>query len=233
MAACGMLSKGMDWQDATGITAMGCGANMRIAPIGLHPGLGPRTARDLAQLAAVITHGHPGAVVATALTADAIRAVRQGYSGSALLDLLLGQCEPGMTSYYPHWVLGDLWEQSEYGSPEAYMKAGYQICAAALSKAARALEQGWAGHTDPCSITGQAWTAPEALAGAVLCTAGLWDEPVAVLQRAACSNGDSDSLAAIAGNIRGAAEDVTWPQDWVDVLEVKPKAELYKLAEAL
>lgn len=232
MSACRLLAKGFDWQDATGIDAMGCGANMRVAPIALCSDYGPRTARDIAQLSSVITHAHPGAVAATALTADAIRAAQQGYTGTGLLDLLLTQCTPGMTNYYPHWVLGDLWEQSEYTSPEAYMNAGYEICARYLHRAAAALGRGWAGQTDPCIITGEAWTAPEALAGAVLCAAGLWDNPVEILQRAACSNGDSDSLAAIAGSIRGAGG-AEWPQEWVDHLEAKPVAELRKIAAAL
>jgi ADP-ribosylglycohydrolase len=60
----------------------------------------------------------------------------------------------------------------------------------------------------------------------------LWDEPVKVLQRAAVSSGDSDSLAAIAGNIVGAAG-VEWPSNWVFQLETGPVNELYKLAEQL
>lgn len=232
LRACENMLKGLDWQDATGIDAMGCGANMRVAPIALHSAMGPRTARDIAQLSSAITHAHPGAVAATALTVDAIRAASQGFHGRDLLDYLISQCRPALNNYYPHWVLGDLWEQSEYSSPEAYMRAGYTICAQYLDNAQAALNHGWAGDTDPCLITGEAWTAPEALAGAVLTAVGLWDAPVEVLQRAACSNGDSDSLAAIAGSIRGAAG-VEWPQEWVSQLETRPVNELRKIAKAL
>jgi ADP-ribosylglycohydrolase len=106
------------------------------------------------------------------------------------------------------------------------------LCKDYLLTARAALNLGWKGDTDPCEITGGAWIAPEALAGAMLCVVGLWDEPVKVLQRAAVSSGDSDSLAAIAGNIVGAAG-VEWPSNWVFQLETGPVNELYKLAEQL
>lgn len=232
MRACAKLGMGMTWQDATDIQTMGCGANMRVAPIALAQNIGPRTARDYAMLSSAITHAHPGALAATALTADAIRAVSEGYEGRALLDFLLTQCRSGCDGYYPHWALGDLWDQSVYNTPEAYMQAGFVICAKYLARAEVALNSGWAGDTDPCMITGEAWTAPEALAGAVLTVVGLWGNPVAVLQRAACSNGDSDSLAAIAGNIRGASG-VQWPTEWSDQLEIGPARELHKIAREL
>jgi ADP-ribosylglycohydrolase len=232
MRACSNLRAGLAWEDATGMDAMGCGANMRVAPIALNTVMGPHTARGLAHLSSAITHAHPGALAATALTADAIRAAALGIKGRDLLDYLISHCRPELNTNYPAWVLGDLWSQSKFGTPESYMQAGYTICARLLYKVEAALNDGWDGQTDPCTITGEAWTAPEAFAGAVLCTVGLWDDPMAVLQRAACSNGDSDSLAAIAGNIRGAAG-VEWPESWVSELETKPVLELQKIAREL
>lgn len=229
MRACHNLSQGLHWSDATDIDTMGCGANMRVAPIALwsHGG----SLIDLAYLSSAVTHAHPAALASATLTVAAIQAASNGMEGTEILDLLINICRnPGP---YPHDVLGDLYEQSEYGtSPEAYLRVGYEIVKGYLLSARTALHLGWKGDTDPCEITGQAWTAPEALAGAMLCAVGLWDEPVKVLQRAAVSNGDSDSLAAIAGNIRGAAG-VHWPDNWVHTLEAAPVNELYKLADQL
>lgn len=229
MRACDMLRDGFTWQDATDINTMGCGANMRVAPIALAQDL-YESPINLAYLSSAITHAHPAALASAALTVAAILGAYDGMEGREILDLLIEICRaPGP---YPKAVLGDLWEQSEYGSSTAYLRAGYEECKGYLLSARDALNHGWAGDSDPCQITGEGWTAPEALAGAMLCTVGLWEEPVKVLQRAAVSNGDSDSLAAIAGNIRGAAG-VEWPTEWVSQLETGPVQELHKIAEGL
>jgi ADP-ribosylglycohydrolase len=230
MRACAKLDQGFPWYDATDIHSMGCGANMRVAPIALMSEVGLLIQRDLAALSAAVTHGHPAAVVAAMLTVETIVATQEGMTGREILEEAVKLCTTHRLPYPK--VLGDLWVQSEYGSAAAYMEAGYMECVKWLFKAAAAIELGWKGQCDPCDITGQAWTAPEALAGALLCVAGLWDNPVEVIQRAAVSNGDSDSIAAIAGNIRGAAG-VEWPKNWVHSLESGPVRELRHLALSL
>ena len=40
LRACELLASGLAWRKATGETSKGCGANMRVAPMGLMPGLG-------------------------------------------------------------------------------------------------------------------------------------------------------------------------------------------------
>jgi ADP-ribosylglycohydrolase len=232
MRACDMLRDGYTWQDATDINTMGCGANMRVAPIALSNDL-YESPINLAYLSAAVTHAHPAALAAAGLTVAATLGAYDGMEGMELLDFLIEESlNAHLRTSYPTRVLGDLWEQSEYHSSKEYLRAGYDLCAKYLMEAQNALRHGWAGDSDPCQITGEGWTAPEALAGAMLCTVGLWDKPVQVLQRAAVSNGDSDSLAAIAGNIRGAAG-VEWPTEWVDQLETGPAQELRKLAEQL
>jgi ADP-ribosylglycohydrolase len=217
------------WQQATDINTMGCGANMRVAPIGLY--MNPiADLIDLAYLSSAMTHAHPAALASAALTTAAVTGAYDGMNGREILDLLIEICRaPGP---YPKTVLGDLWKQSEYSSSTAYLRVGYELCKGYLLSARAALNLGWAGHCDPCEITGDGWTAPEALAGAMLCTVGLWDKPVQVLQRAAVSRGDSDSLASIAGNIRGAAG-VEWPEHLVSRLEQAPVRELHTIAKAL
>jgi ADP-ribosylglycohydrolase len=232
MRACNNMAKGLHWSDATDINTMGCGANMRVAPIALiqDPGVGSRI--NLAYLSSAVTHAHPAALASAALTVMAISGAYDGMNGREILDMLIELCRDHHNNHYPTDVLGDLWEQSEYGSARAYLRAGYEECKGYLLSARTALNIGWKGDTDPCEITGQGWTAPEALAGAMLCVAGLWDNPVQVLQRAAVSNGDSDSLAAIAGNIRGAAG-VEWPYEWSHGLETGPTRELWHLSMSL
>lgn len=231
MAACGKLAKGQSWQQATDINTMGCGANMRVAPIALYKNPYTPPPVDLTYLSAAQTHAHPAALAAAGLTTAAISGAYDGMTPQEILNMLLLMCQPGYATY-PLMTLGSLWAQSEYDSARGYMQAGYNLCGFYLRKADAALRKGWKGQTDPCTITGDGWIAPQALAGAVLCAVGLWDKPVQVLQRAAVSNGDSDSLAAIAGNIRGAAG-VEWPEYLVSQLEAAPLLELHKLAKAL
>jgi ADP-ribosylglycohydrolase len=55
----------------------------------------------------------------------------------------------------------------------------------------------------------QSWVAEEALATALLCVLLYPDDPVAALSRAATTSGDSDSIAALAGAITGAAHGIS------------------------
>ncbi|OBY33443.1 hypothetical protein ACT18_00375 [Mycolicibacter kumamotonensis] len=45
------------------------------------------------------------------------------------------------------------------------------------------------------------------------------DHPVRALRRAALTDGDSDSIAAIAGSVLGAIHDDPWPSEWHERLE--------------
>ena len=68
--ACGGLSLGKEWVRATVPGSKGCGANMRVTPIGLVPMLSSSTRAGAAQLQAAITHGHPTGLAASELTAS-------------------------------------------------------------------------------------------------------------------------------------------------------------------
>jgi ADP-ribosylglycohydrolase len=57
--ACYALEEGISWQQATIPESKGCGANMRVAPVGILPledGLTPQTRAGIAQLQAAFTH---------------------------------------------------------------------------------------------------------------------------------------------------------------------------------
>ena len=69
LTACARLKLGMPWTQATVADSKGCGANMRVAPVGLVPNIAPQTRAALAQFQAALTHGHPTALAASDLTA--------------------------------------------------------------------------------------------------------------------------------------------------------------------
>jgi ADP-ribosylglycohydrolase len=64
LRACAELTRGVRWQDATVIGSKGCGANMRVTPVGLLD-VDLDTLAGLAQLQAGLTHGHPTGLAAS------------------------------------------------------------------------------------------------------------------------------------------------------------------------
>ena len=71
-------------------------------------------------------------------------------------------------------------------------------------------------------LTGEGWIAEEALATALLCFLLFVDEPVTALRRAACTAGDSDSIACLAGAFAGAYTGAdAWPTEWADRIEYR------------
>ncbi|MFD0823782.1 ADP-ribosylglycohydrolase family protein, partial [Micromonospora zhanjiangensis] len=88
LRACGKLADGGPWQRATEGRSKGCGANMRVTPVGLMPGYDLDTLAGVAQLQAGLTHGHPTALAASELTAYAVRMLRDGAAVGDLPGLL-------------------------------------------------------------------------------------------------------------------------------------------------
>jgi ADP-ribosylglycohydrolase len=211
LRACGNLAEGLRWQDATMTDSKGCGANMRVTPVGLVPGLTDEQRAGAAQLQAAITHGHPTGLAASELTAFACRWLADGTKPGDLLAALRQHCADQRTVYHERW-LGDLWMQPTVTSPEKFIARGWDECAAALDVVAAAPFVSWG---DPCELTGAGWIAEEALATALYCYLASPEEPVRAIARGATSSGDSDSIACLAGAFAGAALGMAaWPASW-------------------
>ncbi|GGW41914.1 MULTISPECIES: ADP-ribosylglycohydrolase family protein [Streptomyces] len=206
------------WQDASQIGSKGCGANMRVAPLGLAPGLSDEQRAGAAQLQSGLTHGHPTALAASDLTAHAVRLLAQGAEPVGLVGLLRSYALDNRTRYHHRW-LGDLWTRSQDPTPEHFIARGWDDCLGVLERLQEALRSP-SPETDPCLATGDGWIAEEALATGLLCFLLFPDEPVTALRRAACSAGDSDSIACLAGAFAGAyAGADAWPTEWADRIE--------------
>ncbi|MEU8816507.1 ADP-ribosylglycohydrolase family protein [Actinoplanes sp. NPDC048796] len=229
LRACAALEAGGPWQQATQAGSKGCGANMRVTPVGLVPNLTDDQRAGAAQLQAGLTHGHPTGLTASELTAYAVRWLADGMAPGDLLGALRDRCDSQRKTYRDQW-LGDLWRQPGIGSPEEFIAHGWDETAAALDRVAVALAAGnFAG--DPCLATGEGWIAEEALATALYCYLISPEEPVAVLGRGAASSGDSDSIACLAGAFAGAALGMAaWPAGWEDRIEYADR--LTRLAAA-
>ncbi|GGJ02784.1 ADP-ribosylglycohydrolase family protein [Streptomyces brasiliensis] len=221
LKACSLLKEeGRVWQDASQIGSKGCGANMRVAPIGLAPGLSDEQRAGAAQLQAALTHGHPTALAASDLTAHAVRLLAQDAEPTGLVGQLRSYAYDSRGHYHHEW-LGDLWTRAQDPTPEHFIGRGWDDCLAALDRLQDALRTP-SPETDPCLATGAGWIAEEALATGLLCFLLFVDEPVTALRRAACSSGDSDSIACLTGAFAGAhlgAE--AWPTPWADRIEYR------------
>ncbi|MEV4039484.1 ADP-ribosylglycohydrolase family protein [Streptomyces umbrinus] len=219
LVACEKLKReGLPWQDASQIHSKGCGANMRVAPLGLISGLSDEQRAGAAQLQAALTHGHPTALAASDLTAHAVRLLAQGAEPTGLVGQLRSYAYENRTRYNERW-LGDLWTRSQDPTPTHFISRGWDECLEVLERLQTALRSP-SPETDPCLTTGAGWIAEEALATGLLCFLLFVDEPVTALRRAACTSGDSDSIACLAGAFAGAYLGAdAWPTEWADRIE--------------
>jgi len=224
LRACAGLSEGTPWVEATMAGSKGCGANMRVTPVGLVSGITSETRAGAAQLQAALTHGHPTGLAASELTAYATWLLLSGMRPEDLPGALRARAEQQREVYHEAW-LGDLWKRGTDGSAESFMARGWDDCLAVLTLLERAL-MARDRASDPCLATGEGWIAEEALATALLCFLLFLDDPRAALRRAATTCGDSDSIAALAGAFAGAAYGIeAFPADWRERIEYAHRLE--------
>ncbi len=171
----------------------GCGGAMRVAPIGLLPDrYGPAEAFQLAARAAALTHGHPSGYWSAAVVAGTVRGLLDGAEPVAAITACLELL------------------RGQPGGEETLVAVttALELAAADVAPgvALRRLGEGWVGE--------------EAVAVAVYAALKGDDFP-RVLAIAANHDGDSDSTAAIAGQLYGAWKGLeTLPHDWVVDLDV-------------
>jgi ADP-ribosylglycohydrolase len=220
LTACEELQEGKSWLEASQISSKGCGANMRVMPVGLL-NVDASTRAGIAQLQAAVTHGHPTGLAAADLTAFVIADLANGGWPDGLPERVRRYAEAQREIYRAEW-LGDLWMRAVMmRTPEMYVAHGWSECLGVLDRLDAALAK-MDRQSDPCLATGAGWIAEEAFATALLCFLMYPDEPLAVIRRAAVTSGDSDSIACIAGAFAGALHGLeSWPTDWIERIEYR------------
>lgn len=226
------IARGQHWNDGGAQNSAGCGAVMRLAPAAFAP---LETRRGLAVLQAVVTHHHPKAALSALLLCDAFSAA----GDTALLEQANNSIRTLRSELPSNWrddrflnqVLSLLTRD-----PHAYLSSALgdepgrrgptltDAFAAASHKFSESLQStGWLG--DPCAGVGEGWDAATATALGLLVAdlnyAGRLDA-VEAIGWAATSNGDSDSIATLAGALIGAAHD--HPEFWKTV-DLQPRFE--------
>ncbi len=177
----------------------GCGGVMRVAPVGLFASMigGDDRVFGMAADAAALTHGHPSGYLSAGHLAVTIASLLRGDRLPAALDAADVQ----------------LRAREHHGE------------VAEAVAAARALAAKGRPTPEEVESLGGGWVAEEALALAVCCALAAQDFADGVLL-AANHSGDSDSAAAITGNLLGAELGVTAiPAAWLDELELRLEIE--------
>ncbi|MGH1395663.1 MAG: ADP-ribosylglycohydrolase family protein [Trichormus sp.] len=219
ISSCEELATGITWQEATRKDSKGCGANMRVAPVGLLK-LDSTKRAAIAQFQAALTHGHPTALAASDLTATAIAFLTQRCTPQDLPSQLYKYALSQRSIYHVDW-LGDLWQQPYINTPEEFISRGWDECLAILDRLNTALANP-NRDVDPCLATGEGWIAEEAFATGLLCFLLFPEQPLAAVRRAAVTAGDSDSIACLTGAFAGAYLGMSaWPEDWVNCIEYR------------
>lgn len=171
----------------------GCGGVMRAAPAGLLPDVTPETAFELGARGAALTHGHPS-----------------GYLPAGALAGLVACLMAGRT-------LDDSWGEVRR------LLAGREGAQETLDVTDRAVDlaaRERISDAEAIARLGEGWTGEEALAIGLF-AAFRGEDLVDTLRIGANHDGDSDSTAAIAGNIRGAEEGLYGlPLEWIQALDV-------------
>lgn len=215
MTAVGNLRRGARWHDPNGATdSAGCGVVMRLTPAAFAPQpywLG------LTALQAVITHNHPMAVVAALILADATRhaAERHGKFLERALETAV-VLDAGRSAWsedpYLAEVLAPITDDVAAYLAEGVRYMLHDCLRSAADKSTRLRQIDPAQFGDPCADVGEGWESASAVALALLVAdlATGSDAPfggAGALGWASTSNGDSDSIACMAGAVIGAAHD--------------------------
>lgn len=187
----------------------GCGGVMRVAPVGLHAWRrnGHQDARqtfDDGCVLAGLTHGHPTGQLTAGVLAVLVQALADGAPLEEALDA----------------ATGILRQHPRHQETLAALEAARELAAAPDVAGPEAV-----------SRLGRGWVAEEALAIAVYCALVARDFRHGVLL-AVNHDGDSDSTAAICGNLLGAAQgEEAIPPEWRTGVELA--AEIREIADDL
>ena len=186
---CRRLEAGTPWRQSGTEGSKGCGAAMRVAPIGYFYQHNVPRLKEVAAATAVCTHNHPTAQVAAQASAY-------------LVKLALDQILPG-------FFLPRLKEEFQ-GEDEDFDR-----CLGRLEHALRLIDL-----PEALAHIGGGWVAEEAVLAALYCFLLFPYDFRSVIRLAANTDGDSDSIACIAGGISGAYRGLAGlPRDWIDRLE--------------
>lgn len=201
LAGAAAFERGRDWRTSGVRQSDGCGAVMRIAPLPV--ALDGAALVSAARVQALVTHAHENAPAAAIAGCLLTRALLEGAPLS--VDTV-------------RTIIARI---GAIGAATPTVTAALQ---AAVSQAQRP-ELDWLDETEIPDGDG-GWRAPSAL-GLALVAALRWaDDPAVAMEKASRIEGDSDSVACLAGMLLGAARGASaLPPDWLAALPQRTRIE--------
>ncbi|NMB76557.1 MAG: hypothetical protein GYA21_15670 [Myxococcales bacterium] len=188
--ACRYLAAGVPWDEAGILGSKGCGAAMRVAPIGLAFHARRDRLLEVARAQAKLTHRHAAAGEAAAAAALFVAMGLRGHTPEAMFAAALAECAPRSTDF------------------RTCFEKLPGLCAAdpALALSSQGLGEGWVAEEAVAAALWCHWRAPNDFRTAVLLAVN--------------SDGDSDSIACIAGGISAAVNGLaSIPAEWIESVE--------------
>jgi ADP-ribosylglycohydrolase len=184
----------------------GCGGVMRAAPAGL---VGADDPFALGCDVAAITHSHPTGFLAAGALALVVHRILQGDTLPAALQHALHR----------------LAREPDHAETTGALRQAMDL-AGLVKESGESGESGPPASAETVQRLGGGWIAEEALAIAVFCALVHPTDLEAALVLAANHSGDTDSTAAITGNLMGAlmGRDAI-PARWLDPLELRAAIE--------
>lgn len=202
MTGCERLADGVHWRESGVADSKGCGSAMRVAPIGLRFHRDHDQLLEVARASCLPTHGHDAALEGAAAAALLVALSLERASPEEMYRAVADACCPRSADFAACWA-----------KLPALLDAPPEV---ALSEAG----------------LGEGWVAEEAVASALYCVWRTPDDVRQTILTAANTDGDSDSIACIAGGISGARNGVeAIPTSWRETVENASR--LVELADAL
>lgn len=202
MTGCERLAEGVHWRESGVADSKGCGSAMRVAPIGLRFHRDHDQLLEVARASCLLTHGHDAALEGAAAAALLVALSLERASPEEMYRAVADACCPRSADFAACWA-----------KLPALLHAPPEV---ALSEAG----------------LGEGWVAEEAVASALYCVWRTPDDVRQTILTAANTDGDSDSIACIAGGIAGARNGVeAIPISWRETVENASR--LVELADAL
>ena len=190
MAGCRNLQRGVPWREAGVVHSKGCGSAMRVSAVGLLYHDDLDQLVEIARATALPTHGHPAAREGAAAAALMVAQAVRGAGPAEMYDEIRSRCFGRSPDFDA--CLSLVPDMLEVAPAEALASGGL----------------------------GEAWIAEEAVASALYCVWRHPDDFRAAVLEAINTDGDSDSIGAIAGSIMGARLGIAAiPGSWVEGVE--------------
>ncbi len=191
------LEQGRPWTESGVRGSKGNGSAMRVAPVGYLYQHDPERLRQVAHASGIATHGHPAADAACIGMAYLVKLALDGRPVEEWPAAVLAFC--------------------------AGISADFD---AAIGRLVRSLEREDEEEEEALHYLGAGWVGEEAVALALYCVRRYPDDYVAAVRRGANTDGDSDSIACMAGALSAARlGPEAIPAEWLARLEDREEIE--------